>query len=386
MKKELNWFKRRIALLSLLGHSGVRELGFKLMWRFYNDFSKFKISRINDKYLIHSFYPPFPSRAFDRAIYSMKHPNENLLFAHFSMTNKCKYNCEFCSNSFRRESDEMSFERIKEIIDWLKSKNVFKIAFTGGEPLLRKDLSKIVKSVGDECVSYVYTSGYGFDYSKALELKKAGLFGIAISFDSYKKEEHDLSRGFKGAFDNAVNAVRISKKFGFYTIAQIIIHKKNFNYIENFLKFLKKLDVDEVRVLEIFPCGKGAINDLMLNDDEREFIRKLNIISNKRNDFPKLVSYNFIESEKCFGCMAGYNFLYISANGDVYPCDMLPVSFGNLNKENFDDVWKRMKKVFKKPSCDCLALEGFDDEILDKFEIKGKLPKYYDMLNLINSS
>jgi len=373
--RELNNFERRTALLTLLKQKNIRELGVKAIFKFFNDFSRFKITKIDDMYVINSFYPPFPSESFDRALYTLNHSEDCLLFAHVSITNKCNYDCQFCSNK-HKQGGEMSLREVKNVIRRLKEKNIFMVGFTGGEPMLREDLPEIIKSVGRECVSYIYTSGCGFNEGRAKDLKDAGLFGVAVSFDSYIKEEHDLSRGFEGAFENALNAVKISKRFGFYTIAQIIIGKNNINSVFEFLRFLKGIEVDEVRILEAYPCGGFIGNDkLILDEDERDFIRNVGFTANERFDLPKVVSYNLIESGKCFGCFGGYNFVYVDANGELCPCDMTPLSFGNILEEDFESVWKRMKEVFSKPNRECFALK-YADEI--KVRFKGRLPLGYE--------
>ena len=43
----------------------------------------------------------------------------------------------------------------------------------------------------------------------------------------------------------------------------------------------------------------------------------------------------------------------------MYPCDVLPFSYGNVKEESIMDIWKRMHKDFQKPRCKCLMLENY---------------------------
>lgn len=68
---------------------------------------------------------------------------------------------------------------------------VFWLGFTGGEPLLHKDLVEIVKSVGDDCAIKLFTTGSNLTPQLAKELKEAGLLYVSISLDHWDEAEHD---------------------------------------------------------------------------------------------------------------------------------------------------------------------------------------------------
>jgi len=376
MNRETKKIERIFAIpYYLIGNKYFRKLPIKLILRIFWDFYNIKITKVGKQYVGISFVPPVPSIAFDRAIMSFLDNKDSLYNARISLTNKCPNNCEYCSNKFR-EGREMSLEEVKKAIGVLQEKKLSVIGFTGGEPLLRKDLVPIIESVGDKSASYIFTSGVGLDLKKAIELKNAGLFGIAISLDSNISQMNDSLRG-KDSFNTAINAINISKKAGLYTIVQTVVTKKTFGNLINFLKFLKKLNVDEVMLLEIIPCGKMlGKKDEMLDKNEKEKLKKLHLIANKRKDLAKVNSYPYAESDKYLGCAAGYNILYIDASGEVYPCDMTPLSFGNIIKEDFPIIWERLKKVFPSPSTECLFLENYE-KIYKRFN--GKLPFSYEV-------
>jgi len=352
----------------------LKKLPKKFLFRIFRDFSKMKITKINDKLLVHSFIPPIPGKAFDNCLKAMLNHKDSLLNAHLSITNKCFYNCDYCSNEYKK-GGEMSTEEVKGVIRKLQRKRLSVLAFTGGEPLLREDLTEIIRSVGEETVSYVFTSGQGLTEEKAGELKEAGLFGIVVSIDHFNEETNNKLRGKKGAFKIALNAIEISKKLGFYTMIQTVVRKETFNDLVENLRFFRKLGVDDVKILEIFPCGKviGA-SDVVLNEEQRKKLVDIHFIANKSKELPKVTSYNYIESDKYMGCMAGYNTVYVDASGEVCPCDMTPISFGNIVEEDFEVIWKRLKEVFNKPGCGCFLREN-SDKISRRF--KGKFPLSY---------
>lgn len=70
---------------------------------------------------------------------------------------------------------------------------------------------------------------------------------------------------------------------------------------------------------------------------------------------PKVSSMSWLESPDCLGCQAGFSFLYISAQGEVFPCDFVPVSFGNVYKSGIAAIHQRMQDLLRRPSQACLA-------------------------------
>ena len=69
----------------------------------------------------------------------------------------------------------------------------------------------------------------------------------------------------------------------------------------------------------------------------------------------KVSSMSWLESPECLGCQAGFSFLYVTAAGDVFPCDFVPLSFGNLKELSLHEIHARMLRLLKRPSSTCIA-------------------------------
>ncbi|MCK4824188.1 SPASM domain-containing protein, partial [bacterium] len=75
------------------------------------------------------------------------------------------------------------------------------------------------------------------------------------------------------------------------------------------------------------------------------------------------------ESETLFGCTAGaIDRFYINAKGDLQPCEFLNISFGNIQNDDFEVIYNKMREVFDQPSS-CLLCEKYASKI---FELKKK--------------
>lgn len=136
------------------------------------------------------------------------------------MNYNCMFRCQMCQlwtqefKTARTGDNKIITEyKIKEIIDELCSLGVKSIYFCGGEPFLRKDFLTIVthcKIKGLYCSTI--SNGYLIDSALAEQIVLSGIDLVGISLDSAKKELHDELRGTKGAFDHAVEGIRLIKK------------------------------------------------------------------------------------------------------------------------------------------------------------------------------
>jgi MoaA/NifB/PqqE/SkfB family radical SAM enzyme len=279
------------------------------------------------------------------------------LVAHISVTDRCNYGCQRCSN-LRRSSSDPEKGKILSLLDDLKQAGTASIAFTGGEPLLRDDLESLVESCLPEIPPMLFTTGERLDESRAKKLRSAGLVAAFVSLDHYIPEKHNAIRGRNDAFDTAVNAISMFLSAGIYTAAQAVVTSSLLEngVMDHFLSFCRSLGVNDVVLLEpVSVCGNNCDNGF--DESTRQKLYELHRRSVVDNSLPKVTTVSFIESASFFGCQAGVTFLYVSAAGDVFPCDFAPISFGNVYETGLEAIIRRLAESFPTPSGQCLALE-----------------------------
>ena len=72
--------------------------------------------------------------------------------------------------------------------------------------------------------------------------------------------------------------------------------------------------------------------------------------SRKFDGYPAVYFPAFMEAPVNLGCMmGGLSHLHIDSRGNVEPCVFLPVSFGNINKASFSDIYRRMREAVPRP-------------------------------------
>lgn len=301
--------------------------------------------------------PPVGSAAYGRYLRSLRCMGRGEwmpMVVHVSVTDRCPYRCARCSNVVQGQ-DDPPLENLVRLAHELRSAGTCRVALTGGEPLLRQDLASIIRACGPDLSPVLFTSGDGLDLDKARELHDAGLAAVFVSMDHFLADEHDQVRGKPGAFDRAVAAMRACRESGLYTAAQAVVGPSLLEEgrLEQFLTFCQQLGTHEVMLLEEVPVrGDVAPDNLGVT---RQRLADIQLRSARDTALPKVSSMSWLESPDCLGCQAGFSFLYISAQGEVFPCDFVPVSFGNVYELGIEAIHQHMQQVLRRPSSTCLA-------------------------------
>lgn len=118
--------------------------------------------------------------------------NREIKHIRFSVTSNCNYNCIFCDREgFIPKTTELSVNEITQLCRILAQiLKVTKIKFTGGEPLLREEIVKIISNVsGLKLYKDISMTTNGFNLAdKAQDLYDAGLNRINVSLGTLKPD------------------------------------------------------------------------------------------------------------------------------------------------------------------------------------------------------
>lgn len=329
---------------------------------FFKDYlSHEKVIRFNDRYVLNTHFPPYPSRAFETLV---EHFNligdivERRLFSvTLAVTNRCTYNCWHCYNS-GRSRNEIPLSSLRELAVELQDLGAVTVTLTGGEPLLRKDLEEIAGSFDERTCLKLNTTGSGLTPERARALRENGVFALGVSLDSLQPDEHDRLRGRNGAFQTAIQALGMASRNGVYPY---VISVATHDFLKpdrfwSFLRFAAESGAREVHLLEPSATGKLAGNsEVLLSPDEKARILQYQEEVAGDDSLPILSSFAYLESPEAFGCGAGLTHLYIDGSGEVCPCNLVPLSFGNITREPFRAILDRMGCFFRKPRPFCVG-------------------------------
>lgn len=306
-----------------------------------------RITRHGGQWVVNSFLPPFPGRAYDRMFENMLSGRHlSPVSAFLAITAECPCRCAHCS-AVRSAGAELSTVDWAAVIRQLHALGVSIIGLTGGEPLRRADTPDLVRAAAEGgAAAILFTTGIGFDAATAATLRRAGLWAVCVSLDHVEAAVYDRQRGTPGLWEAAVAAVRLARRAGFYTMLSTVatpavvrggLHRR-------IHALAHELRIDEYRLVEPMPCGRmlDAAGEDLLTPEDVLALRRFHVETNRRGPLPKVCAFNQVESPEFFGCGAGTQHLYVDAAGRVCPCDFTPLSFGTVPSTPLAEIWREM--------------------------------------------
>jgi len=332
-----------------------------------------KIVRFEDRYVISSFVPPIPSRAFvtfvsggidkDNLFTDLAHARRSApLSVHLCITARCMYNCEHCGATITDGAELTKDEWIK-VIRELQDLGIAYVVFSGGEPLMRDDMEEIISAVDDRSTTLLFTNGRSLTPERARSLKRSGLFILAVSLDSPLPEEHNRIRRNPHAFSHAVSAIENASRAGLYTLVSAVVYRRDLtkDNLVRLFRLAKEHGAHEVRVHQ--PIPRGHLTDpeeakqIFFTKEDVTHLYRIHLAANQsKEDFPKVSSFPYTEGPHKFGCGAGVLHSYISSTGELWPCDFVPFSFGNVLIEGAKEPYARMMREAGIPKNYCYAI------------------------------
>jgi len=239
-----------------------------------------------------------------------------------------------------------------------------RISFSGGEPMLRKDIGQILNYCNRRGISTGMNSTGRFVKERIKELKNLDL--LKLSLDG-PKGIHDAIRG-KGSYKAVIEAANTAQKNNLRITFATTLTKFNINQTDFLLEKGKEYNtLVAFQPLKILYRGikKDDINEITpKQEDFKKAIRKLMIKKKEgnkhiRNSIMELkYIYNWPKYNK-LRCAAGKLFCMIETNGDVIPCDRI-----NYTKKPLNCIEVGFRKAFynmPEPYCSgcgfCGALE-----------------------------
>jgi len=280
-------------------------------------------------------------------------------------TRNCNLDCIHCRASATRGpySGELDTREAFQLLDQITEVAKPIVILTGGEPLLREDIFDIAAygtRLGLRMV--MAPNGTLITESIARRLIDVGIRRISISLDGASAQSHDRFRKVEGAFEGAVNAMKIARNVGLEFQVNTTITKTNLDQIPKIQELAVDLGAVAHHIFLLVPTGRGKyIVDKAINAAEYE--QTLNWFYDQRDKTPlelkatcaphyyrilrqrakkegKSVTFKSHGLDAVTrGCLGGIGFCFVSHRGDVQPCGFLTAVSGNVRRRSFADIW-----------------------------------------------
>lgn len=284
----------------------------------------------------------------------------------YEITPRCNLRCKHCHvRAGEGIFDELNTEDAKRVIKSLAEVPEFRmLVFTGGEPLVRKDVYELLSYARDLGFgTVVATNATLIDNREAKLLKRSGVMGIAASIDSVDPNKHDSFRCQEETFERAVEGIENARREDLYIQINIAISRYNLNELEELLLLADSIPAHVVLLYQLVPVGRGGeIWNTILKPEEFSWVmEKTHSIQGRIRPvvvpvaLPGYFAYLTMKhglsprtASRFFkGCIAGRGMYYVKSNGDVWPCAFVAVKAGNILETSALDIWSNSETFLK---------------------------------------
>jgi len=164
---------------------------------------------------------------------------------------KCNFNCKFCFNniSFSKENRNIkrfSTDYVKKIIDNIVKVDIKIIRFTGGEPLLRKDIFELIKYAKDKGLETRLNTNCSLINQKNVKKLKGIIDNVLIPIESYDHKKEAKITGYAFSLDKKIKAINLLKDIVVSKIrVGTVAIKENILNFDKLAEFVFNLPIDE---------------------------------------------------------------------------------------------------------------------------------------------
>lgn len=285
------------------------------------------------------------------------------ILGEIAVTYRCNNSCRFCYAGCGSDTgcggktgckaglaEDASHADLKRIIAIFKKQaQIPFFSFTGGEPLLRADLEKLIAYSGKLNLRVnLITNGTLATPERARSLYRAGLRTAQVSLESPDPAVHDTLCGAHGAWGRTLAGISALQDAGILVQTNSTVTRLNRESLRSMPEFLKTLGIGRFSMNLYIPSADSVhAADLFVPYSEiGDFVDEIR----KRADAADLTFFWYSPTPLCIynpvarglgnkSCAAADGLISVDPAGNVLPCSSYPEPLGNLLVQDFDEVW-----------------------------------------------
>jgi len=295
-------------------------------------------SLINSKWFIK--YKDFFVNEHSNFVFRKTNCDIPLTDVQLEITQRCNLHCKHCYLGRKFIKHDLSLSQIFSVIDQASDLGCLTFHVTGGEPCLHPHINEILKYAYAKGMSItLFTNATAMNKRLLTTLQEVHVEIVRTSIDGADAEEHDMVRGYKGAYDKTMSTINVLKDMGIPVQINTVIHKLNIHNVDDIVNNLQDKELS-FRLDSYVPMN-GPKNDPLFITPH-EFIES--------SDYYKSGSLKYT-AEACFTnkldfyCGAGNSYVFIKSNGTVVFCPTMPTGFngGNVLEDSLENIWLNSK-------------------------------------------
>lgn len=285
----------------------------------------------------------------------------------WEITRACAFSCVHCraDAQHRRSPQELTTEEGFALIDRFAEFGSPILVFTGGDPMMRRDLFDLIEyadRAGLRCSLTPTATALPTD-ARLRRARDAGVRRIALSLDAPTPEVHDDFRKVRGSWERTLAILRNARTVGLSTQINTTVTTLNVDLLPKMVAFVKDVGAVQWSVFFLVPMGRGQeLNMISPERHERvlEWLHDLALAGDFDIKATAAPMYRRVAMQRgggrpvggagfafhdgldrpVQGVNDGRGFLFVSHLGEITPSGFLPLTAGNVRTDDVVDVYR----------------------------------------------
>jgi radical SAM protein len=292
----------------------------------------------------------------------------------WEITRACAFACKHCRADAQHGRDplELTTQEGFQLIDRLAEFGSPILIFTGGDPMMRRDLYELIAystEKGLRC-SLTPTATSLPTVERLQQVKEAGIRRIALSLDAPSSQVHDEFRQVKGSWDRTMRILHNADKIGLSVQVNTTVSTFNHLLLPEMVPFVEEVGAVQWSVFFLVPTGRAQAKWLITAEEHERLFNWLYDLSvdapfdikataapmyrrvaiqRRKAEMKDGQSVTFQGAGFQYadglhrptkGVNDGNGFMFISHLGEIMPSGFLPISAGDVRKDDVVDVYR----------------------------------------------
>ncbi|SNX68876.1 pyrroloquinoline quinone biosynthesis protein E [Cereibacter ovatus] len=274
------------------------------------------------------------------------------------LTHRCPLQCPYCSNPVEMEqaSRELSTAEWQRVMGELAALGVLQIHFSGGEPLVRKDLVDLVAHAdGVGLYTNLITSAVMLTEARVAALAEAGLAHVQISVQGATAAVADRVGGFRDGHAKKVQAAEWVRAAGLALTLNAVMHRQNLHQLPEIVDMAVAMGAQRLEVAHVQYYGWALKNRAALMPSVAQLDEATRVVEQAQARLSGVLAIDYVIPDyyavRPKTCMGGWGrqFFNISPSGKVLPCHaaetITGLRFDSVREAPLAEIWHRSEAL-----------------------------------------
>jgi len=267
------------------------------------------------------------------------------------LTYRCPLACGYCSNplDLARHADELDTAGWARVFADAAALGVLQANLTGGEPLVRPDLTELVAAAhAQQLYVNLITSGIPVDRARLAALAQAGLDSVQLSIQDVDAHGATWIAG-RDDLEGKLEAAAAVRALGLPLTLNVVIHRGNIARVAEFIALAERLGAERLELANTQYLGWALANRDALMPARAEIERARSVAAAAADRLRGKIEILFVRpdyyADRPRACMDGWarRYMVVTPDGVVLPCHQAAgiggLTFESVRARPLGEIW-----------------------------------------------